>query len=51
LIEKHGRYYVGRSKTVQHTIEEIEEDIDRIFDKMKQRAKQIDAKFQQRIEQ
>lgn len=51
LAEKHGRYYVARSQSVYRTIEEIEEDIDRIFDKMKQRAKQIDAKFNQRIEQ
>ncbi len=51
LIEKHGRFYVARSKSMYRTIEEIQEDTERIFERMKQRARQIDAKFQQRIEQ
>ncbi|MBS3062135.1 MAG: helix-turn-helix transcriptional regulator [Candidatus Diapherotrites archaeon] len=51
LIEKHGRFYVARSSSVYRTIEELEDDIDRIFERMKQRARQIDAKFRQRIEQ
>lgn len=44
LITKHGRYYSSRSKSMYRTIQEIEEDIDRIFEKMKERAKEIDKK-------
>ncbi|MBU0635868.1 helix-turn-helix domain-containing protein [Candidatus Micrarchaeota archaeon] len=44
LVVRHGRYYSSRSKSMVRTIEEIEEDIDRIFDKIKNRAKQIDEK-------
>ncbi len=44
LITKNGRYYASRSRSMYRTIEEIEEDIDRIFDRMKQRAKEIDKK-------
>jgi len=51
LIEKQGRFYVTRSKSMYRVIEELEEDIDRIFDRMKQRASKIDAKFRQRISQ
>ena len=42
LITRHGRYYESRSKSVFRTIEEIEEDIDRIFEKMKKTAREID---------
>ncbi|MFH0954981.1 MAG: helix-turn-helix domain-containing protein [Candidatus Micrarchaeota archaeon] len=45
LIVHEGRFYVSRSKSVTRTIEEIEEDIDRIFEKMKARAKLIDRQF------
>jgi predicted transcriptional regulator len=51
LAEKHGRYYVARSASVQQTIEELEDDIDRVFERMKERARQIDARLRQRIEQ
>lgn len=44
LITKNGRYYSSRSRSMYRTIEEIEEDIDRIFDRMKQRAREIDKK-------
>lgn len=44
LIIRQGRYYSSRSSSVVRTIEEIEEDIDRIFEKMKLRARQIDQK-------
>ena len=44
LILKDGRFYSSRSRSMFRTIEEIEEDIDRIFDKMKQRAREIDKK-------
>jgi predicted transcriptional regulator len=45
LIVKDGRFYMARSQSMFRTIEEIEEDIDRIFDRMKQRARYIDEKF------
>ncbi|MDO8625409.1 MAG: helix-turn-helix domain-containing protein [Candidatus Diapherotrites archaeon] len=51
LVEKHGRYYVARSASVFQTIEELELDIDRVFERMKERARQIDARLRQRIEQ
>lgn len=44
LIVKDGRFYFARSQSMFRTIEEIEEDIDRIFEKMKQRARFIDEK-------
>ena len=45
LIVKDGRFYFARSQSMFRTITEIEEDIDRIFDKMKQRARLIDKSF------
>ncbi len=45
LIVKHGKFYVSRSRTMQGTIQEIEEDIERIFSKMKKAAKQIDEEL------
>lgn len=44
LIVRNGRYYSSRSRSMVRTVEEIEEDIDRIFEKIKARAKQIDEK-------
>lgn len=45
LIVRHGRYYESRSRSVFRTVEEIEEDIDRIFERMKRTAKDIDKEF------
>jgi len=45
LIVKHGKFYISRSRTMQGTIQEIEEDIERIFSKMKKAAKQIDEEL------
>jgi len=45
LIIRHGRYYTSRSKSVYRTIEEIEEDIERIFSKMKKTARGIDEEI------
>jgi len=45
LIVRHGRFYVSRSRSMQSTIEEIEEDIEHIFLKMKKAAKEIDKKM------
>lgn len=45
LVVREGRYYVPRSKSIFRTIREIEEDIERIFRKMEERAKRIDREF------
>lgn len=45
LVVRHGRFYASRSASMVRTIEEIEEDIDRIFERMKKRARQIDEKL------
>ncbi len=45
LVVRHGRSYLARSRSMVRTIEEIEEDIDRIFAKMKKTAKEIDEEF------
>jgi len=49
LIIKDGRFYAARSQSMFRTIEEIEEDIDRIFDKMKKRARMIDERVGIRV--
>ena len=51
LVVRHGRHYLARSRSMFRTIEEIEEDIDRIFAKMKKTAKEIDEEFGLRIEE
>ena len=45
LVEKRGHYYSARSKSIQRTIEEIEEDVDRIFEQLKKKAAQLDKQF------
>ncbi len=45
LIIRVGRQYTPRSKSVYRTIEEIEEDVDRIFERMKKIAKAIDQEM------
>jgi predicted transcriptional regulator len=45
LIEKRGRYYFCKSRSMYRTLEEVEEDIERIFAKMKEAAKRIDRQF------
>jgi len=42
LIVREGRYYEPRSRSLFRTIEEIEEDVERIFAKMKRTARLID---------
>ena len=51
LIVKHGRTYEPRSRSMFRTIQEIEEDIDRIFAKMKRAAKEIDEEFGINVEE
>ncbi|MFH1697280.1 MAG: winged helix-turn-helix transcriptional regulator, partial [Candidatus Diapherotrites archaeon] len=45
LITRDGRFYSARSRSMFRTIEEIEEDIDRVFEAMKRRARSIDREF------
>lgn len=42
LIVRDGRYYSSRSRSIYRTIEEIEEDVERIFAKMKKTAMELD---------
>ncbi|MBN2067680.1 MAG: helix-turn-helix transcriptional regulator [Candidatus Diapherotrites archaeon] len=51
LIVRHGRVYLPRSRSVFRTIEEIEEDIDRIFARMKKTAREIDQEFGIKVEE
>ena len=50
LVVRQGRNYLARSRSVFRTIEEIEEDIDRVFQKMKKTAREIDEEFGLRVE-
>ncbi|HNV00878.1 MAG TPA: helix-turn-helix domain-containing protein [archaeon] len=43
LIEKNGRYYYARNKTMGGTINEIEDDLLHIFSRIKKVAENIDA--------
>jgi predicted transcriptional regulator len=45
LIEKNGSFYSARARSLQRTIEEIEEDINRIFSKLKKSAQEIDGQI------
>lgn len=51
LIVRDGRYYTARSKSIYRVIEEIEEDIDRIFTKMKRAAQELDRQIGAQEEQ
>ena len=42
LVEKNGKFYSARSRSMKRTIEEIEEDVDRIFFQLKKAAEEID---------
>lgn len=46
LIIKQGRLYVARSRSMVRTIQEVEEDIKRIFMRMERIAMEIDKEFQ-----
>ena len=45
LIVRSGRFYLARSRSMFRTIEDIEEDIERIFARMKKTAREIDKEF------
>ncbi len=51
LIVRQGRHYLARSRSMFRTIEEIEEDIDRIFQKMKRTAREIDEELGLKLEE
>jgi predicted transcriptional regulator len=45
LIEKNGRFYSARSRSMKRTIEEIEEDVERVFAQLKKTAEEVDKKI------
>lgn len=45
LIEKNGKYYSARSTSMKRTIEEIEEDVTRIFFQLKKTAEEVDKQI------
>ena len=45
LIEKGGKYYFTRHKTMEGIITEIEDDIVHIFSRMKRIAKEVDSEM------
>ncbi len=45
LITRNGRFYSSRSRSIYRTIEEIEEDVERIFTKMKRTALELDTEL------
>jgi predicted transcriptional regulator len=45
LVVKEGRNYFARSRSMVRTIQEVEEDIRRIFDRMEETAREIDRAF------
>ncbi|VVC00531.1 Uncharacterised protein [uncultured archaeon] len=45
IVVRNGRFYSSRSRSIYRTIEEIEDDIDRIFAKMKHAAMEIDEEL------
>jgi biotin operon repressor len=45
LIEKSGKFYSSRSRSMKRTIEEIEEDVERIFFQLKKAAEEIDSQI------
>ena len=45
LVMRQGKYYIPRSKSVFRMIQELEEDLDRIFKRMEETAKRLDRDF------
>jgi len=45
LVEKNGKFYSARSRSMRRTIEEIEEDVGRIFSQLKKAAEEIDKQI------
>lgn len=45
LVVKQGRNYFARSRSMTRTVQEVEEDIKRIFARMEETAREIDRAF------
>ncbi|MCR4369290.1 MAG: helix-turn-helix domain-containing protein [archaeon] len=45
IVVHAGRYYMLRSRSVLRTIEEIQEDVERVFERMKRTAREIDEEL------
>jgi predicted transcriptional regulator len=45
LLEKNGKYYSARSRSMKRTIEEIEEDVERVFSQLKKTAEELDKQI------
>lgn len=45
LLEKNGRFYSARSRSMKRTIEEIEEDVERVFLQLKKTAELMDKQI------
>ncbi len=46
IIIKDGRYYMARSRSFYRTIEELEDEVELIFKRLKKIAKEIDNEFE-----
>ncbi len=45
MIEKNGKFYSARSRSIERTIDEIQEDVERIFSQLKKSAADLDKQF------
>ena len=45
LVEKNGHFYSARSRSMKRTIEEIEEDVERVFSQLKKAAEGLDKQI------
>ncbi len=50
LVVKEGRNYFARSRSMVRTVQEVEEDIKRIFMRMQETARELDKAFGMEIE-
>ena len=50
LVVKEGRNYFARSRSMTRTVQEVEEDIKRIFARMEETAREIDRAFGMNME-
>lgn len=50
LVIKEGRNYFARSRSMVRTVQEVEEDIKRIFMRMQETAREIDKAFGMELE-
>ncbi|MDO8428451.1 MAG: winged helix-turn-helix transcriptional regulator [Candidatus Diapherotrites archaeon] len=50
LIVREGRFYLARSRSMSRTIKEIQEEVNLIFRRMEETARELDQKFGLEIE-